>query len=147
MSKELLVLLVCTLGGAAACVDAFEPEVGELNADACQNEDTNPAVEVSFSMQVLPKLQGGCGCHNPLSGGSRVESTGFSVATLGTIVQGGNDSRGKSVIPGDPCGSYLFHKLTDAPPSGSRMPPNGPYWSRQDLNLLHDWIAEGARAN
>jgi hypothetical protein len=132
-----------------SCIDTFEPEVGELTVVSCDNEDSNPDVDVSFENDLKPKFHAGCSCHSPLmptSGGS-IMTTGFSVGDYGSIMRGGTNSRDKIVIPGDPCGSYLYQKLSNAPPTGSRMPSGGPYWSRAELMLLTDWIAEGARAN
>jgi len=147
MSRVLLfaALLVLMLAGLS-CVDTFEPEVGEVIAGVCKNDDTDPDVDVSFKDTILPHLQMGCGCHNPVMGGSAIDSTGFAVGDFGAILRGGQQSREKSVLPGDPCGSYLYQKLTEAPPTGSRMPIFGPYWSRTEMAQLHDWIAEGANA-
>lgn len=133
----------------ASCLEPLEPEVGEAMARSCENEDSNPEVDVSFEVDLKPRLQGGCGCHSPLmptSGGS-ISSTGFSVGDYQSIMRGGMNSRDKIVIPGDPCESYLYQKLSNGPPTGSRMPIGGPYWSRSEMQLLSDWIAEGARAN
>lgn len=132
-----------------ACVGPLEPDVGELTARQCDNEDSNPEVDVSFETDLKPKLQGGCGCHNPLStmSGGSIASTGFSVGDYAAVMRGGQNAGDSNVIPGDPCGSFLYQKLSNAPPTGSRMPINGPYWSRADMQLLSDWIAEGARAN
>lgn len=134
---------------STSCVGPLEPEVGELTARSCDNEDSNPDVDVSFETDLKPKFQAGCGCHNPLStmSGGSIGSTGFSVGDYAALMRGGQNSGEKIVIEGDPCGSYLYQKMTNAPPNGSRMPINGPYWSRADMQLLSDWIAEGARAN
>lgn len=129
-----------------SCADTFEPEVGEVIAGVCKNEDTDPDVDVPFKEVVLAHLQMGCGCHNPSGSGSAIDSTGFSVGDLSALMRGGQASRDKSVIPGDPCGSYLYQKLSESPPAGSRMPIFGPYWSRAEMAQLHDWIAEGAHA-
>jgi hypothetical protein len=53
------------------------------------------------------------------------------------------------VTPGDPDGSYLYRKLTLAPPcAGSQMPigeVGAPYALPPcELLLVHDWIAAGA---
>jgi hypothetical protein len=52
------------------------------------------------------------------------------------------------VIPGKPCDSIIVQKLGLAPPFGARMPYNGPpYLSAAELQLIRDWIAEGALDN
>jgi hypothetical protein len=136
-------LFVLALLGLS-CADMLEPEVGEVIAGVCKNEDTDPDVDVPFKEVVLTHLQMGCGCHNPFMGGSAIDVTGFSVGDYAAIRRGGVMSRDKIVIDGDPCGSYLYQKISEAPPSGSRMPIFGPYWSRAEMAQLHDWIAEGA---
>jgi len=137
-------LLALALLGLS-CGDMLESEdVGEVIAGVCKNEDSDPDVDVPFNEVILMHLQMGCGCHNPVMGGSAIDSTGFSVGNYAAIRRGGVMSREKIVIDGDPCGSYLYQKLSEAPPAGSRMPISGPYWSRTEMAQLHDWIAEGA---
>jgi hypothetical protein len=143
MSRQLMMCGVLVVGAAAACVDSLEPEVGPLTAGNCESEDSDPETDVDPKV-ILDKLQMGCTCHNPAGSGVSIDSTAFSVGTFSSIKRGGNNSRDKIVVAGDPCSSYLFQKLSDAPPTGARMPPSGPYWSRSDMLLLHDWIAEGA---
>jgi hypothetical protein len=145
MSRWILLVGMMLVVIGASCVDTLGPEVGELTAGVCENDDSDPDVDVNPA-DVLAKLQMGCGCHNPTGSGVSIDSTGFSVGSWANIRRGGNNSRDKSVIPGDPCGSYLFQKLGNAPPMGARMPPSGPYWSRSEMQMLHDWIAEGADA-
>ena len=156
MSRIHLFLPVLLL--SVACVDSLEPDVGEPIAGTCKNGDTDPDVDVSFSQELMPLFQGvaregsipkGCGCHNPSlpMGGGAIDTTGFSVGDYSAVRRGGQVSREKIVLPGDPCGSYLYQKLSAAPPTGVRMPSSGPYWSLEEMRILHDWIAEGARAN
>jgi hypothetical protein len=131
---------------ASACMDTLEPDVGELTAGVCKNDDTDPDQDVSFRAEIFPMVQLGCGCHDPTKSGSAIDSTGFSIGDYGAIRRGGSNSRDQIVVTGDPCNSFLYQKLADGPPTGARMPTSGPYWSRSDMALLHDWIAEGAHA-
>ncbi|MFQ5640653.1 MAG: hypothetical protein ACE5IR_21955 [bacterium] len=50
------------------------------------------------------------------------------------------------VAPGDPDGSYIIQKISsDSPKFGRRMPLDGPpYLSQADIQLIRDWITEGA---
>jgi hypothetical protein len=139
----MLMLSVLLVAWAGSCVDTFEPEVGELTAGVCKNDDSDPDNAVP-PQKILDHLQMGCGCHNPTGSAIAIDSTAFSVGSWSSIKRGGNNSRDKIIIAGDPCGSYLYQKLSDAPPLGARMPPSGPYWSRAEMQELHDWIAEGA---
>ena len=50
-------------------------------------------------------------------------------------------------MPGDACGSILVQKLGDAPPFGARMPLEGPALGAPEIQLIVDWIVEGADDN
>ncbi|HEX2676262.1 MAG TPA: hypothetical protein VHM19_06470, partial [Polyangiales bacterium] len=64
------------------------------------------------------------------------------------LMHGGTASRDTVVIPGDPCGSLITQKISDAPPAGQRMPSDGPpYLTPGERQLINDWILEGARDN
>jgi hypothetical protein len=142
-------LLTLALGvGLLGCLDVFESDAGEVTAGVCHNEDSDPDTDIAWTT-LHEKLKPGCGCHNPGpgGGGSQIEATGFSIGDYAAVRRGGQNSRDRIVVPGKPCDSYLYQKLSDAPPSGARMPSYGPYWNRADMLMLHDWIAEGARAD
>lgn len=131
----------------AGCLSEIEPDVGPVIAGQCKNEDSDEDVDVSFSDEVLPMLQMGCGCHDPKSGGFAIDTTGFSIGNRSEVLRGGNKSGDKIVVPGDACASILVQKCSEAPPFGARMPISGPYFTRSEMNLLRDWIIEGAHAN
>jgi hypothetical protein len=135
--------LLATLG----CFSSLSPDVGEHIVGECQPLDDDPEGDVSFADDVLPILQEGCGCHNPAKKGFAIEQTGFSVESYATVRRGGVNAGSDVVIEEDPCASVLTQKLGEAPPFGSRMPLYGPYLSREQRALIHDWIAEGAREN
>ena len=135
------------LGLTAACMSSLEPDVGEHVVSQCEAEDSDDAHDVSFAEDVLPIFQEGCGCHNPAKNGFAVEQTGFSIDSYASIRSGGLNTGSDVVIEEDPCASLLVQKLSDAPPFGSRMPLYGPYLTREQRALIHDWIAEGAREN
>jgi len=50
------------------------------------------------------------------------------------------------VVPGDPDASFLIQKLegTQAPELGGRMPDGGPYLSTSTINVIRQWIQDGA---
>ena len=49
------------------------------------------------------------------------------------------------VVPGDPDHSLLFLKLNGTPPCGDAMPTIGNQLSKENIKLVHDWIAAGAK--
>jgi hypothetical protein len=139
--------LVCI----AAC--ALEPDVGARLPGNCRNDDITPAASVSFSGDIRPLINrqmGGCSCHLPSSTGpgNGTVISGLDLSSLASLRAGGLNTGSRVVVAGEPCASIIYLKVDDAPPFGSRMPLNGPpFWTRDELNLLHDWIAEGAKDN
>jgi Planctomycete cytochrome C len=139
---------------ASACFASLEPEVGDLRAGTCVPQDTNPARLVSFKDNVLPLFQrsgaqGGCTCHQP---GNRatpgIDQTGLSLEDYASLRRGGTTSHDTIVVPGDPCSSLIVQKVSNAPPTGQRMPPTGPpFMTPDEIALLSDWIYEGAHDN
>lgn len=145
---------VAGLFGWSSCISELEPDVGAVRAGVCRNEDSDPSHDVSFRNDLLPLFMrpfgaAGCGCHLP-SGkrSSGIDATGFDVSTYTSFVRGGNNSRDTAVVPGMPCMSLVVQKVSSAPPTGSRMPSDGPpYLSPKEIALLSDWILEGALDN
>lgn len=139
--------LVCL----AAC--ALEPDVGARLPGNCSNADSKPATSVSFANDIRPLINrqmGGCSCHLPSStgAGTGTQLSGLDLSSLSSLRAGGLNSGSRVVVSGEPCASIIYLKVDEAPPFGSRMPLNGPpFWTPDEVNLLHDWIAEGANDN
>lgn len=143
--------LVVVLVGAAAC--DLVPDVGGPTSDRCSNVDSDAEREVSFARDIQPILfrdSGGCvPCHDP----ERDNAIGFTLGGLDLsthrgALAGGVRSGSSNVLPGRPCDSVLYKKVSPGPPFGGRMPLNGPpFLSDEEIGLVHDWIAEGAEDN
>lgn len=135
----------------AAC--ELEPDVGPAFAERCVNEDSDPAQSVSYTDDILPLFfrdAAGCTpCHDPSqSGALGVQLGGLDLSTYQSLLRGGFNSTGSIVLPGRPCDSVLYLKVSPGPPFGSRMPFNGPpFLTAPELRTVHDWIAEGAKEN
>ena len=148
MNRPLALLVVAVTG-----CGALEPDVGPLLAGTCDNADSDPDASVSFSASIRPLIArpvGGCSCHLPSSTGAGpgIQLSGLDLSSLSSLRRGGNLSSLQIVVPGQPCASVLFQKVSEAPPFGSRMPLGGPpFLSADELALIHDWIAEGASEN
>lgn len=140
---------------AGGCVlDEVAPEVGPPLAGACDPADSDPDVDVSFARDLRPLLdrprgEAGCSCHTPTNGTpSGIALGGLDLGSYHAMRQGGVNTGGAIVVPGDPCASELVIKLSDTPAFGARMPLDGPpYLGPEELQLIHDWIAEGAEDN
>lgn len=148
-------LLVAGLAFASpACIGAVEPDVGALQASPCSNEDTDPSQDVSFREDIVPKVLTSSDvdclrCHAPDAPTPLgFEVGGLDLSTYESAARGGANSDGTTIIPGQPCESIMFQKVSAGPPFGARMPLSGPpFLSEQQLQLVHDWIAEGAKNN
>ena len=151
--RVMTAVLVLAGLSAGACTD-YLPDVGEPFVGACDPADSNPAASVSFERDLRPLFDrprgmAGCSCHTPTNGSpSGIELGGFNMGSLRSLKQGGRNSGARVVEPGDPCASILYQKISDTPPFGSRMPLDGsPYLAPEEIQLIHDWIAEGANDN
>jgi len=51
------------------------------------------------------------------------------------------------VEPGDPDNSYLIHKLEGTQSVGTRMPQGGPFLDQATIDMIRQWIADGAPNN
>lgn len=143
--------------GSTACldaIDALDPMVGVQLAPRCSNEDSDPDNDVSFARDVLPIFFGeagpvGCTCHlatdeMPIG----LDQSGLDLSSYTTLREGGQNSLTTIVIAGAPCDSVLWRKISPGPDFGSRMPFDGPpFLEERTIQLISDWIAEGARDN
>jgi hypothetical protein len=136
------------------------PEVGALlttgdaslaigdAAPGCNN-DSDPATAVSYSVDIVSGVfvRGKCmSCHT--GGGEGVQQSGLDLGSYAKLRAGGRHSGANIVIDFQPCSSIVVLKIDITPPFGKRMPYNGPpYLASRDIQLVRDWIAEGARDN
>lgn len=110
----------------------------EIQPAAPQKEPEEPMPEarvVTFKEHVMPVFQARCiECH-----GDPTIKSGFDMRTLAKINTGGNG--GPGLVAGKPEMSYLFERIED----GS-MPPRGKSpLSKSEMNLIREWIANGAK--
>jgi len=91
------------------------------------------------------------GCHsgptsNVLPSGMNLTSAANSFAALVNVtsLQVGSLNR---VTPGDPDNSYLVRKLEGTQSVGGRMPQGGPFLNQAQLDMVRQWISDGALNN
>ncbi len=154
--RATLFALLCALSLGNGCSE-FSPVETPPNLSArCRDEDTDPLTPVSFERDILQGIfrvnrqtAPGCSCHDPndaLPVGFQM--SGLDLTSHSSTLRGGTNTGANAVIPGQPCSSVLYLKVTESPPIGARMPRNGPpFLSATQIKLIHDWISEGARAN
>ena len=91
-----------------------------------------------FHERVLPILRDRCfRCHTDKAKG------GLRLNSLAAILKGG-DSATPAVKPGDPDSSELITRVAH-PDADARMPPSGPALSKNQIAILREWIAQGAK--
>ncbi|MCH7854342.1 MAG: hypothetical protein IIB76_08415, partial [Proteobacteria bacterium] len=91
------------------------------------------------------------GCHtgptsNVLPSGMNLTTAANSFAALVNVtsLQQGGLNR---VTPGDPDNSYLIQKLEGTAATGVRMPFGGPFLDQATINMVRQWISDGALNN
>ncbi len=91
---------------------------------------------VSFSNQILPIFKSRCtNCH----GGQKLEE-GLNLTSYSLLMSGSEN--GFVIIPGDGTASVLVTSLVER-----KMPKRGPKLSPEQIQLIIDWINEGALDN
>jgi len=84
------------------------------------------------------------GCHGGAGAqyGLRLDP-GFSAGNL-INVPSPRDSNLIRVVPGDPDASFVIQKLQGTQTLGDRMPDGGPYLTTATVNVIRQWIQDGA---
>ncbi|MFQ5638332.1 MAG: hypothetical protein ACE5IR_10110 [bacterium] len=117
---------------------------------------------LSFAGQIQPIFDANCiRCHK--AGGIGFNATGGAQNNGLDLTTGNSHGRLVNqptfeapsvepklrVNPGAPDGSYLVQKITSSSPKfGNRMPLDGPpFLSQGDIQLIRDWIEQGAPNN
>ncbi|MFN6108038.1 MAG: c-type cytochrome domain-containing protein, partial [Planctomycetaceae bacterium] len=95
------------------------------------------AAEVDYTRDVKPLLQQHCvGCH-----GAKRQRGDLRLDSRAALLKGG--SRGPAVVAGKATESLLIQAVTQADPEIA-MPPEGEPLSAEAIQLLRDWIDQGA---
>ncbi len=97
------------------------------------------AEPVDYVRQIKPILKQRCySCHGALKHQARLR------LDTGESIRRGGES-GPGVEPGRSDESVLIDRVTDINPT-QRMPPEGAPLTKEEINLLSDWINQGARS-
>lgn len=112
------------------------------SAQATEPASTQPAAQgaqgatVGFATDILPILESRClGCH----GGDHTEE-GLVLRTHADLMVGSDN--GPVVIPGDATNSLLVELVTT-----QKMPKRGPKLTPPQVQLITDWVSQGALDN
>ncbi len=127
-----LLMLCCMTAGE---LTAQEPRDGE----DLSVEELVQADPVTYSRDIQPLLAKHCVlCHGPDDDSAGLRLDQFERAT------GELDSGSRAIVPGQPGESGLLARVT-ATDDAVRMPPEGDPLSAEEVALLRDWIASGAK--
>lgn len=69
--------------------------------------------------------------------------SGLAMDNYELLMKGGNE--GSTLIPGKPKSSNLYLKLLADPPFGRQMPRNRRKMTEDEIQLIYDWIEQGAQ--
>lgn len=124
---------------------------GPGTEDGPGTDDSTGEPLLSHAIDIQPLWNSKClnpGCHEPPApGGGLVLSENAYANIVGVFATGANRPL---VAPGDPDGSYVLNKLDgsfsdpEVNGSGSRMPLAMPMLSPEEIQLVSDWIEQGA---
>ncbi len=113
-------------GNVAPPVLGLAPTLASIQANVF---DVNCAV---------PGCHGGAGAQQ----GLRL-NPGFSAGNLINVASP-RDPNLIRVIPGNPNGSFIIQKLEGTQSLGERMPDGGPYLPQSTIDVIRQWIQDGA---
>lgn len=98
-----------------------------------------PPHEVNFVSEVKPLLESRClECHQ-----HQYVCAGLNLETKKLAMKGGRS--GAVIMPGAPHHSLLYKVLLLGHDNPVAMPPTPDGVEREDAQLLHDWIKQGAK--
>lgn len=123
-----------TADTAVPATDAASPTV--VIPTTPPTEESAQTVTISFVNDVMPILRSRCwNCH----GGDKTEE-GLNLTTVATIMAGSEN--GAVVIPGDADNSLLAEQIVS-----QEMPKRGPKLTPPQIQIILDWINQGALDN
>jgi cytochrome c553 len=130
-----------TVAFLAVSAVAFAPAVGK------QDTDKTPK-KVSFAKDIMPIIEDRClRCHTE----EKSNPSELYMDSYSSLMEGGK--HGPPIIPGSAEKSIIVKKLGTSTPFGDRMPlkrrnaPVGNYLSDEQIQLISNWINQGAKDN
>jgi len=122
----------------------------DTTGDDTTGDDTTTTGEpagLSWALDVHPVVvANNCGCHGNGAGGLTMTGAANSHTNLVGVMS--NQSKFKRVEPGDPGSSYLVNKLDgthiNVGGMGQSMPLGAPLFPKATIELVEQWIADGA---
>jgi uncharacterized membrane protein len=134
MRKQLTLTLIALTLVTAFVV--FQSGATNLVTAAHPSETTLSLENVSFEEHIQPILERRCAkCH-----GGEFPSEGLNMESYESLISGSQN--GVVIIPGDANNSLLFQKI-----ESGEMPKRGSDLTTEQIELIRQWINEGALNN
>lgn len=142
----ILLVMICSLGLIlASCGDnSTGTNGGNDNGDDGNGEEPPPP-EPTFTnvSDILESSCSGSGCHV----GER--TSGVRLDSYDNVMESEGHQYGELIVQEeDAAGSPIVDKIESSNPEhGERMPPGGSFLSQDEIDLIKDWIDDGAENN
>lgn len=124
----------------------------DAGSDVVSPQQETPAAEVSFSKDIQPIFNSnGCvSCHG--GSGGLFLTQGQSYINLVNVNAQAACTTQKRVLPGNPDNSVLYIRTSSNSADtqcgqNSRMPQGSPRLPQATIDLIKDWITQGAKNN
>ena len=113
----------------------------ELNQPKTSEVDSEPASEeVHFLTKIKPILEARCvSCHGP-----KKKKGGLRLEPIAEAFPKGEEDWW-TILPGDPAGSLLVERIKLTADDDGVMPPRGELLTKEEISLIEQWIARGAK--
>lgn len=141
--------MTATMTAATDATDATsEPTTGE--GETGEMTTTGGVGAVDYVLDIQPIWDEKCvtSCHTPGGIAMMGPLLGADVSYANLVDKQSPTVALMLVAPGDPDGSYLWHKVegtqADVPNGGGAKMPIGPALTDAELDLIEQWIAAGA---
>lgn len=112
-----------------------------LGTPSAGNSGPAPLAVASFADDIMPILEKSClSCHGAEVDGEIVTELSLDMTTYEGLMAG--SEYGTVIEPGDPDNSLLLEMVVEGD-----MPEDGDPLSAEEIELIRNWIAEGAENN
>jgi len=144
-------ILVLTAAGTVACGKTSSTATPSLSTQTTSTQTTSSSSSLSFSKDIQPIFDANCViCHQGSSGPAGLSLQ--SNASYSNLVNAkSTESQLTRVNPGNPDKSYLLNKLlgtqNQVGGTGAQMPFGASPLSQSQINLIQQWIQQGAPNN
>jgi len=148
LSRSGILALALVLGACGAGTgEGLDPNSRPIGTSGAGGTFAPPALAPTLDSIQTNVFSVNCavpGCH----GGGTVQfglrlDPGFSYGNLVNVASP-RDSNLVRVIPGNPDASFIIQKLEGKQTLGDRMPQFGPYLPQSTIDVIRQWIANGA---